>query len=328
MPEKTQITFESIIDALVDTERPFPARFLRRFSDLSENDARNLGKNWNYIPATRKVTWLEDLEDLTESDTTTSFVEVGKLAINDTEASVREMGIRLLWECEERSLIKPLLRLLNDDPVAAVQAAAANALGHFIFLGEIDELSPEQQLKIEQALMAKFTHESPMILRQRAIESLGYSGNPEVDPLIRQAYADSNPAMKASALFAMGHSANEVWKDTVLANLSNPLDQVRLEAIRAAGELELAEARDPLLQMLEQDDINTDELIAGAWSLSQIGGAGIQERLEKLADNPDLDDETLELLDDALENLVFTSNLPDFSLMGLDDAVDDEDFDD
>ncbi len=36
---------------------------------------------------------------------------------------------------------------------------------------------------------------------------------------------------------------------------------------------------------------------------------GIQEKLEQLADDPDMDDETVELIDSAIENLVFNNSL-------------------
>ncbi len=99
------------------------------------------------------------------------------------------------------------------------------------------------RLEIEKALISKFDLSNPMLLRRRAIESLGYSSNPEIDELIRKAYNESDKKMVASAIFAMGRSANETWKDIVISNLQNNSVDIQVEAVRAAGELELDDCK-------------------------------------------------------------------------------------
>ena len=89
--------------------------------------------------------------------------------------------------------------------------AVASALGRFINLGELDVIPGEERDAIEKALIPKFDKSNPQLLRRRAIESLGYSSTPAIDKLIKQAYSESDKAMVASALFAMGRSANDAW---------------------------------------------------------------------------------------------------------------------
>lgn len=324
MENKENILFEKIIDALLDTEKTFPPKFLHRFSDISPVDLTALRKVWHLIPDPRKITWLEDLEAISDSDTLTSFVDVGMLAIKDPLAPVRELGIRLLWECEERSLIKVFLNMVNSDPDPQVQASAASALERFIYLGELDEILADDRTEIEKTLMSKFDSSNPMLLRRRAIESLGYSSSPEIDDLIRKAYSDGDKKMVASAIFAMGRSANDAWKDIVMANLQNNSVEIQVEAVRAAGELELQDAKGEILDLVEDEGLDQDVFLAAIWSLSQIGGSGIQEKLEQLADDPDMDDETVELIDSAIENLVFNNSLGDFDLMDIEPETDDE----
>ncbi len=126
--------------------------------------------------------------------------------------------------------------MLNNDPDPQVQAAAANALGKFIFLGEMDELTEKQQLEIENNLNAVFNSKSNFLVRRRALESLGYSSSTGINDLIRKAYSETNKSMVASALFAMGRSANNLWSDTVMSNLHSSNVDIQLEAVRAAGE--------------------------------------------------------------------------------------------
>ena len=325
MENKPNVAFEKIIDALLDLNTTFPAKYLHRFSDISPMELASLQKVWDLILDSRKVTWLEDLEAISDSDTLTSFFDVGRLAIKDSFPPVRELGIRLLWECEEHSLVKVFLTMLNNDPDPQVQAAVASALGRFINLGELDVIPGKERIAIEQALIPKFDKSNPILLRRRAIESLGYSSTPEVDILIKQAYSESDKAMVASAIFAMGRSANDAWADTVMSNLQNPNVDVQEEAVRAAGELELQNAREEIMELLDDEGLDQDVFLAVIWSLSQIGGPGVQEKLEQLAEDPDMDEETIELIDSAAENLVFNNSLGNFNLLDITgDADEDE----
>lgn len=325
MENKDSVLFEKVIDALIDSEKAFPPKYLHRFSDIPQADLAALRKVWHLIPDSRKITWLEDLEGISDADTLTSFVDVGLLALKDPLSPVRELGIRLLWECEDHSLIKVFLNLLNTDPDLQVQASAASALGRFIYLGELDEFPEKDQLKIEEALKSKFELSNPMLLRRRAIESLGYSSSPEMENLIRKAYNEDDKKMVASAIFAMGRSANDSWKDIVISNLQNNSVDIQVEAVRAAGELELDIARDEILELFDDEGLDQDVFLAAIWSLSQIGGAGVQEKLDQLADDPDTDDETVELIDLAIENLVFNNSLVDFDLLDIEPETDEED---
>ena len=103
---------------------------------------------------------------------------------------------------------------------------------------------------------------------------------------------------------------------------------VRLEAARAAGMLDLDEARVPLLRLLEDED--DDEVISAAiWSLSQIGGEDVRTYLENLLDTTEDEDE-IAYIEDAIANLSFTEDLAKFDLLSLDpddELMDLEDFD-
>jgi HEAT repeat protein len=143
---------------------------------------------------------------------------------------------------------------------------------------------------------------------------LGYSGRAEVPPLIENAYRSGKRDWLISSLIAMGRSANNRWEKRVLLMLENPATAVRVEAVRAAGELELAAARQALIELLEDDD---DEVrMAAIWSLSQIGGQGVREILEEMQEETEDEDEA-EFLENALDNLAFTDDEGFFSLLNL-----------
>src|SRR4030066_460760 len=104
----------------------------------------------------------------------------------------------------------------------------------------------------------------------------------------------------------------------------NPQPDRRLEAARAAGELEMTEAILVLLELL--DDPSDSIRDASIWSLSQIGGEGVRDRLEKLFDEAQ-DDREIDYLESALDNLVFTEGMQLMPLFNLSEYEDAEDYD-
>jgi hypothetical protein len=68
--------------------------------------------------------------------------------------------------------------------------------------------------------------------------------------------------------------------------------------------------------MLETED-DGDLISAAIWSLSQIGGEDVQIYIESLIDSTE-DEELIEFLEEALENLAFTEDLNRFELMAFD----------
>jgi HEAT repeat protein len=308
--------FQTVVDALLDNSTPFPPRHLHRFSDIAPADLTLLLKEWPRISTKRKHSLLEDLEELAETDTLTSFDDLARHLLEDADPQVRIQAIRLLWESEDTRLISTFLRIMQKDENTEARAAAANALGLFVIQGELEKIPSELHHQIEDALLKVLNSSKETLVRRRALESLGYSGREEVIPLIESAYHDKNPDWVVSALFAMGRSSDERWKKQVLSKLHAPDEDVRSEAIHAAGELELASARSILLDSLaDEEDLELRrELI---WALSKIGGEGVRDRLEELIATGD-DDEEADFIEEAMDNLSFTEDMAKFDLFDLD----------
>ena len=308
--------FQTVVDALLDNSTPFPPRYLHRFSDIAPADLTLLMKEWPRISTKRKHTLLEDLEELAETDTLTSFDDMSRPLLKDADPQVRIRAIRLLWESEDAKLIPIFLKIMNEDTDAEARAAAANALGLFVYQGELEKIPTELHHRIEDALLKVYNSSDETLVRRRALESLGYSGRDEVIPLIEAAYHDKNPDWVVSALFAMGRSSDERWKKQVLSQLHAPDEDVRSEAIHAAGELELAAARPILLDSLaDEEDLELRrELI---WALSKIGGEGVRDRLDEILEAEE-DDEEADFIEEAMDNLSFTEDMSQFDLFDVD----------
>jgi HEAT repeat protein len=159
-------------------------------------------------------------------------------------------------------------------------------------------------------------------VRRVALESLGYSSRQEVTTLIESAFHRQDPNWQASALVAMGRSADERWDEQVTRSLVHVDDRIRKAAVQAAGELGLQSARPILLRMLGEEE---DAVILSAviWSLSQIGGEDVRTYLENLLDQLE-DEDQITFLEEALDNLAFTEDLDRFDLLAFDPDVPNE----
>jgi HEAT repeat protein len=313
-------TFQQVLETLLDDSRPFPPVYLNRFSDLDPVNLKALKAVWDRIPVLRKRSFMEDLEETAEVDTLVSFDDLARHALTDDDAEVRVTAIRLLWENEDRHLVPTFIDMMENDPDYQVRATAASALGLFEYLGELEELPEKTHQLVEDKLLAVTRGEDHPLVRRRALESLGYSSREEVADLLRETYERGNTEWLASALFAMGRSAEEKWGPSILRMFGHDQPSVREEAVRAAGELELASARDSLMEMTVEDP-DEDVQMAALWSLSQIGGLGVRPLLERLFEETE-DEEIADFIEEALENLSFTEDMASFDMLDID--VDEE----
>jgi HEAT repeat protein len=315
----TQTTsFQTVLDALLGTGKDFPRRHLQQFSDMAPIEIQTLLDVWPRVNTSRKLSLLEKLSALAETDTLVSFDDFARAILNDPEASVRIQAIRLLGECENVKLIPTYLDILKNDVDANVRAEVAGALNLFVDLGELEEISEEAYRQVEDALLESANSEDAKRIRRNALESLGYSSRAEVVTLIDSAFHREDPEWKASALTAMGRSADNRWDDAVLTMLVSENDTIRQAAVQSAGALSLKSARLILLRMLAEGEEDDDITAAAIWSLSQIGGEDVRTFLEALLDQTEEDDEQVGFLEEALDNLSFTEDLDRFELMAFD----------
>jgi HEAT repeat protein len=324
MPTAKKITFKDLAEALLDEDRPFPARYLHHFSDLSSSDQTLLQKVWPKVSLVRRQALMEDLEQLGEADDLLSFEGVCRLALHDSDPLVRAGAVRILADCELVEFIPVFLDMAEHDEAAPVRASAALALGPFVYMGEVDLLNVNTQRNLEDKLLAIVRGTDEPEVRMRALESLGYTSNEEVIPLIEAAYQNGNPEWLAAALFAMGRSANSDWESKVLPLMDDNRPAIRSEAATAAGGLESKAALRKLFELL--DDSDSQVRLACIWALSEIGGTGVRSALTNMLENTE-DDEEAQLLEEALDNLSFTDGSGGFELLDVSEGDDEDDED-
>lgn len=311
------ISFQKVLDSLLQDRKDFPRGYLREFSDIGTLELKTLLDIWPRVDLSRKLTLLEDLIVVADGDTLVSFDDFARALLTDPEPQVRTRSIRLLNECESTNLIPSYLDMLKNDPDVSVRIEAARILNLFVDLGELEEIPDMLYHQVEDALLSSVASEDDVRVRRTALESLGYSSRPEVSTLIESSFHREDPHWQTSALVAMGRSADDRWADAVTRSLVNEDDRIRKAAVQAAGELALKSSRPLLLKMLgeEEDDAVLSAII---WSLSQIGGEDVRTYLENLLDQVEEDDEQIAFLEEALDNLAFTEDLDRFDLLAID----------
>jgi HEAT repeat protein len=317
--------FNRLIMALLDDSKPFPPSYLHLLSDISPEDLAKLRQSWSGVNPSRRHTLLEDLEELAESDTQMSFDDLGKFALTDQNPEVRAAAARILWECHDRKLVQTYISMVQNDEAEIARAAAASALGAFVYLGELEEVPEDTLRTIETVLLETIRGNDAKLVRRRALEALGYSGREDIPALILDAFNKKDNEWVITSLFAMGRSADQRWEQPILDMLDNPDVDIQTEAIRSSGQLELSSARKPLLLLLKNiDELEGNIRSAAIVAISQIGGEGVIEMLSVLLEASE-EGEEADFIEDAIGFLSFIQDLRLPGILEIENGDDDDD---
>jgi HEAT repeat protein len=328
-----EIPFEDVLTALLDEDQILDPIYLYRLSDISQDHLAEFHQIWGEINVERRRALIEDLELLTDSNPLLTFEPIFRIAIKDEDDQVRFFGTRAIEIFDTDDLIPFFLAVLDKEESDNVRAVTASVLGKYVYRGELDKIAPEIKADIEDKLLEILEGDHPVEVQQRALEAISYSSRPEVKDHILRAYQSEIEDWIASALFAMGRSFDHEYNEMVFDKLQHTSPNVRLEAVRACGELTVEDAVPVILDLL--DDL--PEIRAAAiMALSQIGGEDAGPAIHGLLEDEVSEDEA-DLIQQALERLDFLEegvNLSIFDLpysdqddYALDDDYDSDDFD-
>jgi HEAT repeat protein len=324
MPRKKDLypDFTDALRRLRDDAMP-PRSSLVALSGANRAQLGAFAETWVRLPVERRRDASLRLVNIAEEDIHADFNILLRYLMNDEDAQVRTHAIEGLWEDEDAALIAPFVGFLRSDPDPRVRAAAAEALGRFVLLKEYSRIPDAPAELIHSALLATIrSANEPLEVRCRALEALAYWGGDMMRDVIANAYVDDEADMRASAIAAMGRSADNYWSRQVSAELDSPDAPMRFNAAQAAGELELRSAVKRLIELL--DDPDGEVRSAAITSLGQIGGNAARAALVQLIEDGDA--ELTPLAQEALDELEFVSGGD--LLMFESDAADDDDAND
>jgi HEAT repeat protein len=274
------------VENLSHADKPVLSSTLADLSNLNANEMQYFVRTWMGLDVSRRRETVNRLLELAEENYELNFDSLFKEFMRDQDPEVRAKAVDGLWENEETALIFPLIRMLNEDPSEQVQAAAAKGLGKYAMLAELKKLGPSSSSRVSQALLAILANKTkPMEVRRRALEAAAPFNLPEVKKAISEAYASSDPALKNSAIFAMGKNCDSAWLPSIIQEMTNTSAETRYEAAGACGEICDEEAVPHLMKLVSDKDLQVQQ--AAIQALGQIGGNRAKLFLQKLTDSPD-----------------------------------------
>ena len=301
--EEMASLFDRAVEAILSSDKDLDESLVQGLSDASRSQARAFRSQIARCSTARRQDLFRRMVDLAERRFELDFVWLFRACLEDDDATVRRLCIEGLWEDERPDLAPRLVdRLLNDSDVD-VRAAAASALGRFVYMAEGDELEPDLGARIRVALESVIMQGEDIEVIRRAVESMGFINDARARAIIEDAYEHDAQSMRESAMFAMGRSGDSYWGDTIMMELRAAAPAMRYEAARAAGEVMHRPAVTRLIELV--DDPVAEVRSMAVWALGQIGGKRARAVVERLLDGPD--EVLAAAAEDALSELEFAA---------------------
>ena len=296
---------------MADTGKALVNTHLAGLSDMGAADIKNFRQVWKTIEPKRRREIIMRLNELASDSVELNFDNIFLSSLRDPEADVRSEAINGLWENEQAALIPLLIDLLNNAPEEKVQATAAQALGRFALMAEINSIAPKYAIQVGQALLDVFNGRNKSVeVRRRALEAVSPLTTEQVKAAIKTAYESLDERLKISAVYAMGKNCDTKWLPFVLKELKNSDVEIRYEAVTACGEIGDEDIMQYLIPAANDEDI--DVQVAVMQALGKIGGNEAKLYLQKHADEPN--EALKDAIDTALNEISILSDMTVFDI--------------
>ena len=286
------------IALLADLDRDGLAAFRAVWPDLPGRSRSGIAR--------RLATGAEERYDL-------QFVRVFMELLSDSDAVVRQFAVTGLAEEEGSEIVERLVRLTEADSSTDVRAASAAALSEYATAaaaGEDIGMDADELRDVLETIVVD--EDEPLLVRRAALESWAVFGSrgaeafsTAVAEAIAEMYNSGETDSQASALVAMGRTLSPQWLPFVDRDLASDDAEVRLAAVRAAGQLGDTTLVETVTGLTTDED---DEVrMAAVVSLGQIGGPGAIRVLRNLAADPERTDQ--DAVNEAIEEATLAAEV-------------------
>ncbi|MDP8909045.1 MAG: HEAT repeat domain-containing protein [Chloroflexota bacterium] len=254
-------------------------------ADLSRADAELLAQRWPALGEETRIAVARTMLELAEERFDLHFGRALRLMLEDPSATVRQLAVAALWEDEGADLPGRLLAIIAADPSQDVVAQAIQSLASTSERVAMSEIDPDQARHIAAILLGTADDVSlAPTVRRRALEVGAVCGDVRrVTHLIEEFYEADEPGFRASAVYAMGRTADRRWLPRILSEFRDDDAELRFEAARAAGELGDSSVLPGLIELAADEDPEVRQAAIGA--IGHIGGRAGVRALELLAAN-------------------------------------------
>lgn len=254
-------------------------------ADLSRDDAALLARQWPELPAETREAVARQMLELAELRVDLHFGRALRRLLDDPSATIRQLATSSLWEDEGADLPDRLLALVAEDPSQDVVAQAVQSLATSCDRAAAGELNEalSRRLRDELLLLTAEPARAPTV-RRRALEVAAvFADDARVRPLIDAFYDADEPGFRASAVYAMGRTADGRWRSRIVDEFASDDAELRFEAARAAGELGDTETLPGLMGLVADEDPEVRQAAIGA--MGRTGGRAALRALQRLGEN-------------------------------------------
>jgi hypothetical protein len=244
-------------------------------------------------------------------DTFKGFLRKREAAENDRLIAAELSGETVVVDDEIAGLLSDIVA--NSGESETLRATAAMALGPVLEQTDLDSLddqtelpeelreepliTPETFARIKSALHSVYQDESvPKLVRRRVLESAVRAQDDWHADAIRAAYAGSDEEWKLTAVSSMYCVPG--FEKEILEALNSPNEDIHYEAIRAAGNRELAGAWPHVKSLMESPHTPKNLLIAAITASVYLNPSEAGPILAELSDSDDED--IAEVADEAM----------------------------
>lgn len=309
--DRNDLPFSEILDRLFN-EPDVSVALIYSLSDMTAEETERFKARWPEQSDRRRRVIARHMADISEENFVVDFSPAFRFLLTDASRDVRLAALDGLWDTSNTDVVPPIIDLMQTDAEEVVRAAAAATLGHFVLMGEWDQIDHDVADRIVEALLGQYDREDTAeSVRRATVESLGNAAHPRIPDLIGEAYDRGDDAMQLSAIFAMGRSADRRWVPIIIDEMFNSSAEMRVEAARAAGNVGASDTVDRLIELLDDEEL--DVQLAAVAALGQIGSDRASEALQRLADDAE-SHRLIEAIEDALDQIEWLGGEFDLSL--------------
>ena len=296
--------FDNVLKTIREQPESVFVRYARVLSDLNAEKTNKLRAVLAELSDANRLEFYRSMYISAMNSFEHNYTPIAKLGLEDSDGDVRTASIQILGFEDDKSAGEKILDAAQNDPYEKAQVAAVQVLGQYMFESVLDNRIPVNRKKLHEVL-ENLIESKNQTVRRAAVVSYAVSEDKRVKEIITGYLAGNDRDELIAALEAVRHAMGEEWAGTVLELMRHEDDEVSMEAIRAAGTLQLREALPHLYELLSRfDHISPELLLTAVEAVAEIGDEGSYNVLETLGEAAvDMDEEITEAIDDAIDTL-------------------------
>jgi uncharacterized protein (UPF0147 family) len=266
---------------------------------MNRTSSGGAGRDLNHLQNTPPWEWPEDTDDrllaiLNNGETP----EADRLIAADLAGNFVVIN---------DALAQKLLSILSDEGESdAMRAMSAISLGPVLEHSDIEGFEDSDEMPILektfgaiQTTLRTLYNDTriPKRVRRPILEAAVRAPEEWHVEAVREAAASNDPEWRLTAVFCMGHIVG--FEREIVEALSSTDPAIKLEAVRAAANWEIAEAEPHVVKLVNAEGTEKPLLLAAIEAVGYICGERAEDILSELVDSED--EEIAEAVEEALE---------------------------